>query len=83
MCDTGKTSIIPPIAAFETLKVNPDEILVVKIDTDYYDLNKAREIYQEITNSLPEGINCIGIPKGIELDPTTIEDLIKILEEML
>ena len=83
MCDTGKMSIIPPAATLETLKVNPDEILVVKIDTDYYDLNKASEIYQKIVNSLPEGINCIGIPKGIELESTTIEDLIKILEEML
>ena len=83
MCDTGKMGIIPPAATLETLKVNPDEILVVKIDTDYYDLNQAGEIYKEIANSLPEGINCIGIPKGIELEPTTIEDLIKTLEELL
>lgn len=83
MCDTGKMSIIPPVATFETLKVEPNEILVVKIDTKYYDLHKASDIYQEIVNSLPEGINCIGIPEGIELEPTLIKDLIKILEEML
>lgn len=83
MCDTGKMSIIPPVATFETLQVKPDEILVVKIDTKYYDLHKAGEIYQEIVNSLPEGVNCIGIPKGIELEPTLVKDLIKILEEML
>ena len=83
MYDTGKMSIIPPAATFETLKVKPDEILVVKINTEYYDLHKAGEIYQEIVNSLPEGINCVGIPEGIELEPTLVKDLIKILEEML
>lgn len=38
MCDTGKIGLIPPTATFETLKVQPDEVLVIKIDTRYYDL---------------------------------------------
>lgn len=83
MCDTGKISLIPPIAAFEKLKVQPDEVLVVKIDTRYYDLGQASAIYQEIVDNLPAGINCVGIPSNIELEPTLIKHLIQNLEELL
>ena len=83
MCDTGKIGLIPPTATFEKLKVQPDEVLVIKIDTRYHDLGQASKIYQEIVDNLPAGINCVGIPSNIELEPTSIEYLIKTLEELL
>ena len=83
MCDTGKIGLIPPTATFEKLKVQPDEVLVIKIDTRYYDLGQASIIYQEIIDQLPAGINCVGIPSNIELEPTLIKHLIQNLEELL
>ena len=74
MCDTDKIGLIPPTATLEKLKIQPNEILVIKIDTRYYDLGQASEIYQEIINSLPA---------NIKLEPTSIEHLIKTLEELL
>lgn len=83
MCDTGKISIIPPTATFKTIKVQSDEVLVVKIDTQRYTLEQASEIYQDIVKQLPDDIRCIGVPTGIEVEPTLIKDPIKCLEELL
>ena len=83
MCDTDKIGLIPSAATLEKLKVQPDEVLVIKIDTRYYDLGLASAIYQEIVNNLPAGINCVGIPSNIELEPTLIKHLIQNLEELL
>lgn len=83
MCDTGKIGLIPPTATFEKLKVQPDEVLVIKIDTRYYDLGQASIIYQEIVDNLPAGINCVVIPSNIKLEPTPIKHLIQNLEELL
>lgn len=83
MCDTDKIGLIPSAATLEKLKVQPDEVLVIKIDTRYYDLEQASIIYQEIVDQLPAGINCVGIPSNIELEPTLIKHLIQNLEELL
>lgn len=83
MCDTDKIGLIPPTATFEKLKVQPDEVLVIKIDTRYYDPKEASAIYQEIVNSLPAEINCVGMPSNIELEPALIKELIQRLEELL
>lgn len=83
MCDTDKIGLIPSAATLEKLKVQPDEVLVIKIDTRYYDLGQASIIYQEIVDQLPAGINCVGIPSNIELEPTLINHLIQNLEELL
>ena len=77
MCD----NIIPPVAHLEKIQVKPDELVVVKFDTDRYDLEDCRTIYQQIIEELPAGVHAIGIPVGIELERTTIEDMIKRLEE--
>jgi hypothetical protein len=81
MCDNGVTAIIPPVAHLEKIQVKPDELVVVKFDTDRYDLEDCRAIYQQIIEELPAGVHAIGIPVGIELERTTIEDMIKRLEE--
>ena len=81
MCDNGVTAIIPPVAHLEKIQVKPDELVVVKFDTDKYDIEDCQEIYQQIIKELPTGVHTIGIPVGIELERTTIEDMIKRLEE--
>lgn len=81
MCDNGVTAIIPPVAHLEKIQVKPDELVVVKFNVDRYDLEDCRKIYQQIIEELPAGVHAIGIPVGIELERTTIEDMIKRLEE--
>ena len=81
MCDNGVTAIIPPVAHLEKIQVKPDELMVVKFNVDRYDLEDCRKIYQQIIEKLPAGVHAIGIPVGIELERTTIEDMIKRLEE--
>lgn len=81
MCDNDIIAIIPPMAEVSKIQVKPDELLVVKFDTNKYDIWDCREIFQQITAELPTGAHAIAIPIGIELERTTIEDMIKQLEE--
>jgi hypothetical protein len=73
-----------PTAELQKLEIKENEILVVKINANTYDLNKAQEIFSEITNTLPESVrtNVVGIPVGVELETSTIDEMIKILENM-
>ena len=81
MCDNGVTAIIPSMAELQKLTFEPnDNILVVKIDTDRYSLNKASEIYREIVSLLPKDLNAIGILVGIELDAQNIDWMIEELQ---
>lgn len=81
MCDNGVTAIIPPVAHLEKIQVKPDELVVVKFDVNRYDIEDCREIYSEIIKELPAGAHAIGIPVGVELEVTTIREMIKRLEE--
>lgn len=81
MCDNGVTAIIPPVAHLEKIQVKPDELVVVKFDTNKYDIEDCRQIYSEIIEALPAGVHVMGIPVGVELERTTIEQMIKQLEE--
>lgn len=83
MCDNGVTAIIPPMAELSKIQAKPDEILVVKIDTNRFDLNEACDIYMDIRNALPEGITAIGLPTGIELEVSTVQEMIEALEKLL
>ena len=81
MCDNDVMAIIPPMAEVSKIQVKPDELLVVKFDTNKYDILDCRDIFQQITAELPTGAHAIAIPTGIELERTTIEEMIKRLEE--
>ena len=83
MCDNGITATIPPVAELSKIQVKPDEILVVKIDTNRFDIKTAYDIYIDIRNALPEEITVIGIPTGIELEISTIQEMIEALEKLL
>lgn len=78
--DMGVYAPILPAAELKQLSFNPNDILVVKIDTDRYSLDKASEIYQEIVSHLPKDLNAIGIPVGIELDIQNIDWMIEELQ---
>jgi hypothetical protein len=81
MCDNDIIAIIPPMAEVSKIQVKPDELLVVKFDTNKYDILDCRDIFQQISAELPIGTHAIAIPIGIELERTTIEEMIKRLEE--
>lgn len=83
MCDNGVTAIITPMAELSKIQVKPDEILVVKIDTNRFDISEACDIYIDIRNALPEGITVIGIPTGIELEVSMVQEMIEALEKLL
>lgn len=51
---------------FEYPKAN--EIFVIKIDIDKYNLEDANLIYKRIINQLPTDCLIIGLPKGIDLE---------------
>ena len=75
-------SNIPPAAELKKIKIEPNEVLVVKIDTNQWDISSAQNIFNDIKKEIPKDIPMIGIPIGIELEPTYIEDLIKFLKEL-
>ena len=81
MCNNDIIATIPPIAELSKIQVQPDELVVIKFDTNKHDIWECREIYQQIINELPAGVHAIGIPVGIELERTTIEEMIRRLEE--
>lgn len=73
-----------PTAELQKLEIKENEILVVKIDTNKYDISKAQDIFFDIKIALPKSVrtHIIGIPTGIELETSTIDEMIKILESM-
>ena len=83
MCDNGITAIIPSMAELSKIQVKPDEILIVKIDTNRFNISEAYNIYMNIRNNLPEGITVICIPIGIELEALTVQETIETLEKLL
>lgn len=83
MCDNNIMGTIPPIAELHKIQVNPDEILVIKVDTNRFDFSEAYSIYTSIKNELPEGVTAIGIPTGIELEASTVQEMIEALEKLL
>lgn len=63
-----------------------NDVVVVKIDTNYYNICEARSIYVNIIEQL-SGYNVVGIPTGINLEIKDLNYLIdyltKIKEERL
>ena len=58
-----------------------NEVIIVKIDIDIYDLNEAQSIFTLIRDTLNTQ-NIIGIPTGVEMSVSEIDDAIKYLEDM-
>ena len=54
------------------------DIVVVKIDTNQYNLHDAQAVYDIILKQLP-GYNVVGIPTGIDLEIQSLDYLIDYL----
>ena len=80
--NNGIVETFKPSAELSKLTIQPNEIIVIKIDTNKYTLDEAEEIYQQIINDIPEEYqnNIIGIPSGIEMETADIDYLIQRLE---
>ena len=52
----------------QKIKLEPDEYLLVKINSNMFDIEEASNIYNTIKSAFPEGANIIGYPNpGVEL----------------
>ena len=71
-----KECIIDSVQSLE-IKNKDSDIVVIKFNTNKFNIMQCQEIYREIINELPVGAHAIGIPIGIELERTTIEEMIK------
>ena len=60
----------------EKITIQPTEVIVVKIDTDRYDMVTASDLFHEIKNLLPSNIPMIAIPTGVELENRDIKYII-------
>ena len=82
MCD-GIISSFEPAAIFEPIKMEleDNEVILIKINIDKYDIGEANSIYKNIANQFPHN-KCIGIPSGVELSIENIDYLINTLEDM-
>ena len=61
---------------FEVLDLpKENQILVVKIDFDKYDIETARNIYDSIRSTISEDITMLAIPSDIKLECWSVEDL--------
>ena len=80
--NNGIIETFKPSAELSKLTIQPNEIIIIKIDTNKYTLDEAEEIYQQIINDIPEEYqnNIIGIPSGIEMETADIDYLIQRLE---
>lgn len=58
-----------------------NEVIIVKINIDIYDLAEAQSIFTSIRDTLNTQ-NIIGIPTGVEMSVSEIDDAIKYLEDM-
>lgn len=81
MCD-GYISEFSPIAELSKIEVKPNEVLVIKVNTDKINIDKANEIFRNIRKEFPINTNMIGIPVGIDLEMEVIDNMIRQLEEM-
>lgn len=64
------------------LSVKSNEIIVVQIDTDKWDLETCQQIYDNILSRVSPEVNFIGIPTGIELTVEQIDNYINYLLEL-
>jgi hypothetical protein len=77
----SKDYIIDSIKSIE-IKNKDTDIVVIKIDTNRYDVEKASNIYNRLVNNELAEYNCVGIPTGVDLEVETIDYLINYLEEL-
>jgi hypothetical protein len=75
----SKKCIIDEIKSIE-VKNKDTDIIVIKIDTNNYDIGEANSIYTSLTTNELSDYNCVGIPSGVELEINSIDYLINYLE---
>ena len=64
------------------LTLKEDDTLIIRVDTDYIDLDQARMIYNDFKRLLPKS-SVICIPKGVSLSVQNKQELIKYLKETI
>ena len=58
-----------------------NEVILLKFDTNHYSIGEASMVLDNLKNQYPD-YKFIGLPKDIELEVTTIDNMINFLEEL-
>lgn len=64
------------------LSVKSNEIIVVQVDTDKWNVETSKQIYDKILSKVSPEVNFICIPTGIELAVEQIDNYINYLLEL-
>lgn len=63
--------------------IQENEVVFIKFDINYWDVDTARQFYKNLIKMLPEGTHVCGMFTGAEMEARDIRELISELEKML
>ena len=63
--------------------VQENEVVFVKFDINYWDIDTAQECYHNLVEMLPAGTRIFGMFTGMEVEARDIRELISDLEALL
>lgn len=69
------------ISKFSPIKEN--EVVFVKFDINYWDVDTAQQFYKNFIEMLPAGTHVCGMFTGMEVEGRDIRELISELEALL
>ena len=82
MCDNGIVGTWDGIPVEAINIPNSNQILVVRIDIEKYDLDVAMEIFETIQNAFPPDTKMIGLPVDVVLKQLDAEELDAVIEQL-
>jgi hypothetical protein len=59
-----------------------NQILVIKIDIEKYDIEVAAEIFENIKSMYPEDTKILGLPKDVVLNNLDVEEIDAVIEQL-
>ena len=63
--------------------IQENEVVFVKFDINYWDVDTARQFYQDLVEMLPGSTRICGMFTGMEVNARDIKELISDLEALL
>ena len=63
--------------------IQENEVVFVKFDINYWDVDTAQQFYKNLIKMLPAGTHVCGMFTGMEIEARDIRELISDLEALL